>query len=133
VIEDLKNSGVAGGQARIAVTVSVEGVGELQAELLRFLAPMTVDEVVRKLPIEGFLAKWENAVYIVTDITRGMERMTQNLARGDIFYWPPGRALGISTAVHRARFQTVKVGRLLADPAELEKSRTGVRLRFLRR
>ncbi len=119
--------------SRIPVIVSIEGLGELEAEFVRFFAPMTVDELVRKMPIEGFLASWDNAVYIVTEISRGAEKPTQKLKKGDIFYWPPGRVLGIAVEEHTPRVQTVKVGRLISGFELLQQARQGSRMRFLQR
>jgi len=109
----------------------VEDLGELEAELIRFFAPMTVDELVRRMPIEGFVARWENVVYITTDIVRGAEKTSAKLAAGDIFYWPPGRALGVAVSGHAARVQTVKVGRVVGDLSLLNQARQGARMRFL--
>ncbi|MDJ0270433.1 MAG: hypothetical protein NXY59_07810 [Aigarchaeota archaeon] len=119
--------------SRIPVIVLIEGLGELEAEFIRFFAPMTVDELVRKMPIEGFLASWDNAVYIVTEISRGAEKTVQKLKKGDIFYWPPGRVLGIAVVEHTPRVQTVKVGRLTSGFELPQQARQGARMRFLPR
>ena len=114
-----------------SISIQVEGLPEVRAELVRFYAPVTVDELIRRLPIEGFLATWEDAVYITTGIERGAEKTVARLKAGDIFYWPPGRILGVALAEQQARSQTVKVGRAVDDVSPLREARSGSRMRFV--
>ena len=44
--------------SRIKVKFIIEGLGEAEGELVRFLAPRTIDTIVRKLPVEGRAALW---------------------------------------------------------------------------
>ena len=113
------------------VVIQVENLPEVRAELVRFYAPMTVDEIIRRLPIEGFIATWEEAVYITTDIERGAEKTVSSLKAGDIFYWPPGRILGIALDEQRAKAQMVKVGRVVDDVNPLRGAKQGSRMRFV--
>jgi len=39
--------------SRVKVKFVIEALGEAEGELVRFLAPRTVDTIVRKLPVEG--------------------------------------------------------------------------------
>ena len=119
--------------SRIPIKIQVENIGEIDGEFSRIYAPMTVDELARKLPIEGFVAKWETAVYIVTEITRGAEKTVARLGKGDIFFWPPGKILGIAIEDHQPRPQTVKVGKVLGDVEVIRRASNGSRMRFLSR
>ena len=119
--------------SRIPIKIQVENVGEVEAEFSRIYAPVTVEELARKLPIEGFVAKWENAVYITTEITRGAEKTVTRLSKGDIFFWPPGRILGIAVEDHQPRPQTVKVGKVVGDVEKVRNVASGARMRFLPR
>ncbi|MEM3096610.1 MAG: cyclophilin-like fold protein [Nitrososphaerota archaeon] len=116
--------------ARIAVVVDVERLCTLKGELHRFLAPNTVTYILKKMPIEGYIAKWESAIYILTDINMGAEKTTSSLTTGDIFYWPPTKILGIAFREHAARAQTVRVGKIATGAEILEKASQGVRLRL---
>jgi len=118
--------------SRVSVKVVAENMPELRAELIRFYAPMTVDEITRRLPLEGLIAFWENAIYITTEIERGAEKTTQKLNKGDIFYWPPGKILGIALEQHVPRTQTVKVGKAVDDVSVLKNARTGSKMRMVR-
>jgi hypothetical protein len=116
--------------ARIPIVVDVENLCTLNGELHRFAAPNTVAYILKKMPLEGFIARWDAAIYIVTDITIGAEKTTPSLTAGDIFFWPPGRVLGIAFREHRSRAQTVRVGRVSSGFEFLEKATQGSRLRF---
>lgn len=116
--------------ARIPIRIKVENLQELDGELYRFAAPLTVEAIIRKMPLEGFIARWDTAVYIITDIARGVEKHTPKLAAGEIFYWSPERVVGIALKNHVSRPQTVKVGAVEGDYGVLSGARTGARMRF---
>ena len=119
--------------ARIPIRIQVENLRELDGELHRFAAPLTVEAIIRKMPLEGFLARWDTAIYIITDIARGVEKHTPKLAAGEIFYWSPERVVGISLKNHVSRPQTVKIGIVVGNYGVLSGARTGARMRFVLR
>jgi hypothetical protein len=79
--------------SRIKVKFILEGVGEAEGELVRFLAPRTVDTIVRKLPIEGRSALWKEEVYFEIPIKMGEEKAKPTVELGTIAFWPMGSAL----------------------------------------
>ncbi len=81
--------------SRIKVKFVIEGLGEAEGELVRFLAPRTVDMVVRKLPIEGRAALWKEEVYFETSIKMGEEKAKGTIEKGTIAFWPMGSAICI--------------------------------------
>ncbi len=89
---------MSGGEAeisRIKIKFIVEGLGEAEGELVRFLAPRTVDMIVRKLPIEGRAALWKEEVYFETPIKMGEEKAKATVEKGTIAFWPMGSAMCI--------------------------------------
>ena len=60
---------------------------------MRFLAPRTVDYIIRKLPIEGRAAQWKEEVYFEIPIKMGEEKGKANVETGTIAFWPMGSAL----------------------------------------
>ncbi|MEM0384751.1 MAG: cyclophilin-like family protein [Candidatus Caldarchaeum sp.] len=115
--------------ARVPIIIRVEGLPDVEGELHRFAAPLTVEEVVKRLPVEGFVVRWPTAVYIVTEVRRGVEKTSSRLAAGDIFYWPPEGVLGVALEEHVPRSQTLKIGSVGSGYAVLEKARVGSRMR----
>lgn len=81
--------------SRVKVKFIIEGFGETEGELVRFLAPRTVDLIVRKLPIEGRAALWKDEVYFETPIKMGEEKAKANVEMGTIAFWPMGSAICI--------------------------------------
>jgi len=81
--------------SRIKIKFIIEGLGETEGELVRFLAPRTVDTLVRKLPIEGRAALWKEEVYFETPIKMGEEKAKGTVKKGTIAFWPMGSAICI--------------------------------------
>ena len=81
--------------SRIKVKFLIEGLGEAEGELVRFMAPRTVDTIVRKLPIEGRAALWKEEVYFETPIKMGEEKAKSTVEKGTIAFWPMGSAICI--------------------------------------
>jgi hypothetical protein len=81
--------------SRIKIKFIIEGLGEAEGELVRFLAPRTIDTLVRKLPIEGRAALWKEEVYFETSIKMGEEKAKSTVEKGTIAFWPMGSAICI--------------------------------------
>ena len=81
--------------SRVKVRFTIENLGEAEGELVRFLAPRTIDMIVRKLPIEGRAALWKEEVYFETPIKMGEEKAKPEVENGTIAFWPMGSALCI--------------------------------------
>ena len=79
--------------SRIKVKFVLEGLGEAEGELVRFLAPRTIDTIVRKLPVEGRAALWKEEVYFEIPIKMGEEKAKPTVETGTIAFWPMGSAL----------------------------------------
>jgi hypothetical protein len=79
--------------SRVKVKFIIEGLGEAEGELVRFLAPRTIDTIVRKLPVEGRAALWKEEVYFEIPIKMGEEKAKPTVETGTIAFWPMGSAL----------------------------------------
>ena len=83
------------GVSRTRIKFIVEGLGEAEGELVRFLAPRTVDMILRKLPVEGRAAIWKEEIYFETMIKMGEEKAKGTVENGAIAFWPMGSAICI--------------------------------------
>ena len=81
------------GISRIKVRFLMENLGEAEGELVRFLAPRTIDTIVRKLPLEGRAALWKEEVYFEIPVKMGEEKAKPTVENGTIAFWPMGSAL----------------------------------------
>jgi len=81
--------------SRVKIKFTVEGLGEAEGELIRHLAPRTVDMIVRKLPLEGRAALWKEEIYFEIPVKMGEEKAKSTVEKGTIAFWPMGSALCI--------------------------------------
>jgi len=81
--------------SRIPIKFKIEEVGEAEGELIRHLAPRTVDAIAKRLPIEGRAALWKQEVYFEIPVKMGKEKAEPNVEKRAIAYWPMGNALCI--------------------------------------
>ncbi|MDH4221267.1 MAG: cyclophilin-like fold protein [Candidatus Bathyarchaeota archaeon] len=81
--------------SRIPIKFTIEGIGEAEGELVRHLAPRTVDAIAKKLPIEGRAALWREEVYFQISVKLGKEKAEPTVEKGAVAYWPMGNALCI--------------------------------------
>ena len=81
--------------SRIKIRFRIESLGEAEGEFIRFLAPRTVDTLVRKLPIEGRAALWKEEVYFEIPVKMGEEKAKPVVETGTIAFWPMGSAICI--------------------------------------
>jgi len=79
--------------SRVNIKFVIEALGEAEGELVRFLAPRTVDTIVRKLPVEGRAALWKEEVYFEIPVKIGEEKAKPTVETGAIAFWPMGSAL----------------------------------------
>lgn len=79
--------------SRIPIKFIVGGTGEIRGELIRHLSPRTVNAIVKKLPIEGRAALWKDEIYFEIPVTMGEEKAKTIVKKGDLAYWPMGKAL----------------------------------------
>lgn len=81
--------------SRVKVKFVIDGLGEAEGELVRFMGPRTVDTIVRILPVEGRAALWKEEVYFMIPIKMGEEKAKAIVETGDLAFWPMGSALCI--------------------------------------
>ncbi len=81
------------GVSRIKVKFLIEGLGEAEGELVRFLAPRSIDNIVRRLPMEGRAAIYKEEVYFEIPLKMGEEKAKPTVEMGTIAFWPMGSAL----------------------------------------
>jgi uncharacterized protein len=81
------------GISRVKIKFIIEGLGEAEGELVRFLAPRSIDYLVRKFPLEGRAALWMEEVYFEVSVKMGEEKGKRTVEEGTIGYWPMSSAI----------------------------------------
>jgi hypothetical protein len=81
--------------SRIPIRFVVDGIGNAEGELVRIHSPRTVDAIVRRLPLEGRAALWQEEVYFGIPVKMGNEKAKPTVEKGTLAYWPMGSAFCI--------------------------------------
>ena len=116
--------------SRVRVRFIIEGLGEAEGELVRFLAPRTVDLIVRKLPIEGRAALWKEEVYFETPIKMGEEKAKATVEEGTIAFWPMGSAICIFHGNTQPYSPVSILGKVTANLSLFKQIKSGTKIRF---
>jgi len=119
-------------EPRVPVRIVVEGVGEAEGVLVRIYSPLTVGEIVRKLPLEGVAAVWDGEVYFQVPVERGEERAKSEVKVGTIAYWPMGRALCVFYGRTRPYSPVNVVGEVTKNLEMFKRVRDGMKIRVER-
>lgn len=119
--------------SRIPVRFIVEGVGEADGELIRHMAPRTVDAIAKILPIEGRTALWQEEVYFEIPVKMGDEKAKPEVERGTIAYWPMGSALCIFYGDSDPYSPVNIIGQVTSNLEVFEKTKSGTRIRIVSR
>ena len=81
---------------RIKMKIKIEiGDEEFKATLTKRLSPKTVEKIVEALPIESEAKEWGDEIYFDIPVDMGEENAKEFVSKGDIGYWPAGKALCI--------------------------------------
>ncbi len=118
--------------SRIPIRIQLEGLGEAEGEFVRFLAPRTVDALLRVLPLQGRVAIWKEQVYFQVPLKIGPEKATPKVVEGDIAYWPMGNALCIFMGSMQTHGPVNHVGKNLSNLEVFRKVQSGTRIRVER-
>jgi hypothetical protein len=115
--------------SRIKVKFLVEGLGEAEGELVRFLAPRTVETITRKLPIEGRAALWKEEIYFEIPIKMGEEKAKPTVENGAIAFWPMGGALCVFYGQSQPYSPVSILGKITKNLELFRQVKSGTRIR----
>lgn len=113
---------------RIPIIFVIEVVGEAEGELTRHLAPRTVEAIVKKLPLEGRAALWEEEIYFEIPVKMGNEKAKPTVERGAIAYWPMGNALCVFYGTSQPYSQVNIVGKITKDLELFRRVKSGTKI-----
>lgn len=118
--------------SKVKIRFIIEGLGEAEGELVRHLAPRTVDLIVKALPIEGRAAIWKEEVYFEIPIRMGEEKPRSSVEKGTIAFWPVGSALCIFHGDSQPYSPVNVVGRITTNLELFGKIKSGTKIRVER-
>ncbi len=105
----------------IVLEFAFEGDFILKGVINRIHAPLIVEEIKSRLPIEGRTAFMRGEMIITLGISKGNAKPTKEVKRADIAYQPLGDSLNIYLHDTKTFTQVNILGRIISDEMELEK------------
>jgi hypothetical protein len=116
--------------SRVPVKFLAEGFSEIaEGEFIRFLAPRTVDTILKKLPVEGRAALWKEELYFEIPVKMGDEKAKATVDKGTIAFWPMGNALCIFYGETQPYSPVNIVGRIVKNLELFAKVKSGTKIR----
>ncbi|ABL78239.1 cyclophilin-like family protein [Thermofilum pendens] len=109
-----------------------ESIGVVEVELTG-KNPKTLDAIVKATPFESRVNLWGDEIYFSTPARVGQEVGQEVVEKGDVAYWPPGRALciffGPTPASRGGEIRPASpvnvIGRVVGDLERLKRVRSG--------
>jgi len=115
--------------SRIKIKFLIEGLGEAEGELVRFMAPRTVDTIVRKLPVEGRAALWKEEIYFEIPARLGEEKAKPTVETGTVAFWPMGSAICIFYGKSQPYSPVSVLGKVTKNLEIFSQVKSGTRIR----
>jgi hypothetical protein len=81
--------------SRTPIKITLIDIGEATGYLNRLTAPLTVQEILKTLPLNTRTSPATGFVSIIVGIKRGVEKPVDQVKAGTIGYWPRGDAITI--------------------------------------
>lgn len=119
-------------EARIPVRFLIEGVGEARGELIKVLAPRTVEAILRRLPLEGYAAVWKGEVYFRVPIELGPEKARTRAGAGDVAYWPMGSAICVFLGESQPYSPVNLIGKIVENLEAFGRVKEGTKITLTR-
>jgi len=108
-------------ESELPLDLEFEGEFVLSAVLQRVLAPLIIEDIKSKLPLEGRAALMHDEMQITLGIRRGNIKPTKEVKRGDIAYMPLGDNLCIYVTDKTTFSPVTLIGRVESVGDELDR------------
>jgi len=80
--------------SKLSITIEVYGKGRAEGEVFRHLAPITLNSLLRNMPLQGRVTRFRDQfVYIVSGIIAGVEKARKSFQKGEIGFLSSNGAL----------------------------------------
>jgi hypothetical protein len=116
--------------SRVQIKLVIENIGEAEGEFVRYMAPRTVDAILKKLPVEGRAALWKEEVYFEIPGRTGEEKAKPAVEKGTIAYWPMGSAICIFYGESQPYSPVNIVGKVTKNLELFRQVKSGAKIRI---
>ena len=114
--------------SKFPIRIKILDYGEAIGEFNRLTAPLTVGNLLKRLPISGRIMPAQNCISILIGLKRGAEKPVNQVEAGTIAYWPQQGSLCIYPATTKTYSPMSKVGRIITNLELFHNLQTGSRL-----
>jgi len=112
--------------SRVECKVTVRGKGEFVVELYKHLAPITVNAIVRALPMSSRVTVYPRAmVCVLTGIKTGVEKHRFEFSKGEIAFLAANGSICFFTANVKSASPLNPVGKLQGNHQVLDRLTAG--------
>jgi hypothetical protein len=118
--------------SKIPIKITVVDKGEARGILNRLTAPLTVEDILKRLPMNTRTSPAKGFVSILMGIKRGTEKPVSRVEAGTIGYWPRGDALCIYPKDTTPYSQVNRVGEIKEGLELFKGLRSGSRIIIIR-
>ena len=115
--------------SRIKVKFLIESLGEAEGELVRFMAPRSIDTLVRKFPLEGRAALYKEEIYFEIPVKMGEEKAKPTVETGTIAFWPMGAAICVFYGKSQPYSPVSILGKITNNLEIFKQVKSGTRIR----
>jgi len=117
----------------LEVVFEFEKAGTAEGILRRYLAPLTIEHLAKKLPIFSTANSIQGIIFIPIDLRIGFEKSKNNVKEREIFYIPQNKAIGISlTNFSKLPFRVNPMGEITSETSSILRNvRRGERVKIL--
>ena len=82
--------------SRIEIQLMINDKHKITAEFKRHLSPLTINKIIKKMPISGLIIKYDDQfVYVKTELNVGIEKPVSIFKKGNIAFSPSGNFLSV--------------------------------------
>jgi hypothetical protein len=114
--------------SKIPISINIVDMGEASGYLNRLTAPLTVEEIMKMLPINSRTSPAMGFVSVILGIKRGPEKPVNSVKSGAIGYWPRGDALIICPRDFRPYGPVNRIGEITEGLELFKGLRSGTRI-----
>ena len=114
--------------SRIPIKITVIDKGEAQGFINRLTAPLTVEAIANKLPINTRTSPAMGHISILIGIQRGTEKPVDKVEAGTIAYWPRSDAVTIYTKDTKPYSPVNRIGEIEENLELFKGLRSGSRI-----
>ena len=114
--------------SRFPIKVKLLELGEALGELNRLTAPLTVGDLMKRLPISGRIMPGYGCITILLGLKRGAEKPVTHVEAGAIAYWPQQGSLCIYPVASKTYSPVNKVGVIYNNMDIFKGLKTGSRV-----